>query len=106
MLSLDPRVQNAVLHTEPRLPAEDLNRWDKTMSLVSAAAYRRYRDLVEDPDLPEYYWAATPTELLGALNIGSRPAKRPNTVGEVDDSLQLALLTTVNGIAARMRNTG
>ena len=72
-------LQTAVLHTEPRLPTEDLKRWDNTMSLVSDAAHRRYRDLVEDPDLPAYYWAATPTELLGALNIGSRPAKRPNT---------------------------
>ncbi len=49
------------------------------MDVVSDSAYRAYRALVEDPDLPAYFWAATPTELLGALNIGSRPAKRPNT---------------------------
>src|SRR5204862_6559233 len=57
---------------------ERLARWDTTMDSASDAAFTAYRSLVEDPDLPAYFWAATPTELLGQLNIGSRPAKRPN----------------------------
>jgi phosphoenolpyruvate carboxylase len=72
-------LQSALLHTEPRQPAEEVARWDAVMSTVSAAARERYRCLVDDDDLAGYFWAATPTELLGALNIGSRPAKRPDS---------------------------
>lgn len=71
-------LQATVLHTEPRQPADVLAGWDAAMSTVSGAALAAYRQLVEDPLLPDYFWATTPTELLGALNIGSRPAKRPD----------------------------
>ncbi len=72
-------LQASVLHTAPRQSAAELERWNGVMDTVAGAAHTRYRELVEDPDLPAYFWASTPTELLGALNIGSRPAKRPNT---------------------------
>jgi len=72
-------LQATLLHTEPRQSTVDLDRWDTVMSSVSDAAHGAYRALVEDPQLPAYFWAATPTELLGALNIGSRPARRPDS---------------------------
>ena len=71
-------LQATLLHTEPSVDLKSLARWDAAMDTASDAAFAAYRRLVEDPDLPAYFWAATPTELLGALNIGSRPAKRPN----------------------------
>jgi phosphoenolpyruvate carboxylase len=72
-------LQATVLHTTPRQSLELLADWDAAMSTVSDTAYRAYRELVDDPQLPGYFWATTPTELLGALNIGSRPAKRPDS---------------------------
>jgi phosphoenolpyruvate carboxylase len=72
-------LQATLLHKEPTVDQERLAHWDSAMDTASAAAFTAYRELVEHPDLPAYFWAATPTELLGALNIGSRPAKRPNT---------------------------
>lgn len=71
-------LEATLLHTSPSVDAGRLARWDATMDVASEAAFRTYRALVENPDLPAYFWAATPTELLGQLNIGSRPAKRPN----------------------------
>jgi phosphoenolpyruvate carboxylase len=77
-------LQATLLHTTPLVAADALRRWDAAMDLASEAAFTAYRCLVEDPDLPAYFWACTPTELLGALNIGSRPTRRPNADGGLD----------------------
>ena len=77
-LTVSAVLESAVLNTAPRQSPEDLARWDAVMDAISAAAYDRYRSLVDSPDLAPYYWAVTPTELLSALNIGSRPSRRPD----------------------------
>ncbi|HVL26818.1 MAG TPA: phosphoenolpyruvate carboxylase [Acidimicrobiales bacterium] len=72
-------LQASLLHRESRQPLDLLDRWDGVMDVVSDAARAAYRRLVEDPRLPDYFCASTPVDELAALNIGSRPARRPKS---------------------------
>ncbi len=75
----------SVLHRTPRRDAATLERFDETMTLVSAAARDAYRGLVGHPGLPDFFTTATPVEELGELNVGSRPSRRPGKGGSLDD---------------------
>ncbi|MDQ4047846.1 MAG: phosphoenolpyruvate carboxylase, partial [Actinomycetota bacterium] len=72
-------MESSLLHRAPRQSEATLARWSETMDKVSAVAFRRYRSLLEEPDLPAYYFASTPVELLGQLHLGSRPSFRPDS---------------------------
>jgi phosphoenolpyruvate carboxylase len=74
-LLLAAGLQATVLHRGP--DAADDARWDSAMDVISDAAQRAYRTLVEDADLPTYFNASTPVDTLADLHLGSRPAKRP-----------------------------
>jgi len=78
-LMLAAALEATVLHRRPRMSPEALAHWQEAMEVVSEAAFRRYRSLVEDPQLGEYYLAATPVELLAELHLGSRPSRRPES---------------------------
>ncbi len=84
-LTLAATLEASLLHQKDRRSPEDAERWDALMDRLSDSAHERYRGLVEQEGLPEYFLASTPVDLLGALHIGSRPARRPGADGGIDD---------------------
>ncbi len=78
-LSMAAVLRASALHRDPRTTEEERARYGEVMDSASDAAYAAYRRLIDDPDLPAYFVAATPVDQLGELNIGSRPSKRPDT---------------------------
>ena len=83
-LSLAAVLEGSALHTTPRSTPEQLDRFGEVMQSVSDASFARYRTLVDDENLPEYFVSATPVEQLGDLNIGSRPSKRASSSKGLD----------------------
>jgi phosphoenolpyruvate carboxylase len=76
-LALAATLEASTLHRMSRQDKAVLDRWDSAMDVVSEAAYTKYRSLVERDDLMPYFTSSTPVEELAAMNIGSRPARRP-----------------------------
>lgn len=84
-LAMASVLEASLLHRESRQPKEVLDRWTEAMEALSEGAHRAYRRLVEDPSLVPYFLSSTPVEELADMNIGSRPSRRPEGGGTLDD---------------------
>jgi phosphoenolpyruvate carboxylase len=69
-------LEGSILHASPWVDAAQLDAWGHTMDTVAMASLARYRSLVDDPHLPDYFALSTPVEELAYLHLGSRPARR------------------------------
>ncbi|MEM9607651.1 MAG: phosphoenolpyruvate carboxylase [Actinomycetota bacterium] len=83
-LAFSALIEGSLSHRRPLVDATTLARWDEVMELVSGSAFEAYRALVTQEDFVAYFRSSTPVEELGALNIGSRPARR----GGTDDGIE------------------
>ena len=83
-LTLAAALEATILNRKPRQAAGDLNSWNECMDLISDNAFTAYRKLVDDPDLPAYFYQSTPVEQLGNLFLGSRPSRRPDAASGLD----------------------
>ena len=83
-LTLAAALEATILNRKPRQSTGDLNSWNDCMDLISDAAFAAYRGLVDQTDLPAYFYASTPVEQLGNMFLGSRPSRRPQDSGGLD----------------------
>ncbi|HUO46639.1 MAG TPA: phosphoenolpyruvate carboxylase, partial [Acidimicrobiia bacterium] len=84
-LGISSVLEASLLHRVSRQPPEVLDRWTDAWEAFSEAAFTAYRSLVDHPDLVDYFLSSTPVEELGAMNIGSRPSRRPGGGGGLED---------------------
>ncbi len=84
-LAVAATIEASVLHRTDRRTSQEGRRWDAMMDRISEAAHTRYLGLIEEHGLAEYFLTSTPVDLLGALHIGSRPARRPDSDDGLDD---------------------
>ncbi len=71
----------ATRRKQQALPGE----WKELMSELSQISFETYQELVwRDPDFAEFFFQATPFDVVSRLSLGSRPAKRSSGSGLQD----------------------
>lgn len=65
---------------QPESQTAQLPRWEAAMATIARTSFEVYHQFVyETPGFTDYFWQATPIDLIEHLRIGSRPARRQQT---------------------------
>jgi phosphoenolpyruvate carboxylase len=65
-----------LLHKK-RVPENRLAEWEQHLAEMAASSRTFYRQLIyETPEFLQYFWQATPIDLIERLRLGSRPSRR------------------------------
>ena len=64
----------------PETEAHDLVKWEAVVAQLAQFSFEHYQQLVyRTPEFAEYFWQATPIDLIEHLRLGSRPSRRAQT---------------------------
>ncbi len=64
----------------PQTEAAELARWERHADRLATFSFVHYQGLVYGtPEFPDYFWQATPIDLIEHLRLGSRPSRRAAT---------------------------
>jgi phosphoenolpyruvate carboxylase len=77
--SLAAVIESSLVHSSSIGCDAASDRWHEPMEAVSTVAERAYRKLLANVDFARYFMSSTPTAELNDLNLGSRPAYRPES---------------------------
>ncbi len=77
--SLAAVIESSLLHSSSLGTDTASDRWHEVMEAVSSVAERAYRKLLGNEGLAQYFMSSTPVAELNELNLGSRPAYRPES---------------------------
>ncbi len=77
--SLAAVIESSLVHSSSLGSGATSDRWHEVMEAVSSVAERAYRELLGNAGLAQYFMSSTPVAELNDLNLGSRPAYRPES---------------------------
>ena len=64
----------------PETETAELPKWEACADRLAKLSFAHYQSLVyETPEFAEYFWQATPIDLIEHLRLGSRPSRRAAT---------------------------